>query len=233
MGCQALQWSRGRFVNGDGYTSTGQGFTGSHMYVYCGNDPVNRCDPSGTAWVYNGVTYNYDGSMADFRRAEQGLSPLAYERATTPTPNSGGGTYVTKSQANTQVGTVTAKKTSTYVPGNKINDLKAGKYDKGVAGLGPAFGGAAAGAVLAAIPAKGPTAFLGPTGVAISCLEAWSAFYDWATSTQELNTLNRAINNNTGVVYITITVDTGRGVQSSTIVQEWDNYPYVIGEKVQ
>ena len=40
----------GRFINADGYVSTGQGFSGHNMFVYCGNNPVNRVDPSGLFW---------------------------------------------------------------------------------------------------------------------------------------------------------------------------------------
>lgn len=41
----------GRFINADGYVSTGQGLQGNNMYAYCGNNPINRSDPSGTFWV--------------------------------------------------------------------------------------------------------------------------------------------------------------------------------------
>ena len=37
----------GRFINADGYTSTGQGFTGNNMFAYCGNNPVCRSDYGG------------------------------------------------------------------------------------------------------------------------------------------------------------------------------------------
>ena len=40
----------GRFINADDYPSTGQGLTGNNMCAYCGNDPVNRNDESGTLW---------------------------------------------------------------------------------------------------------------------------------------------------------------------------------------
>ena len=40
----------GRFLNADGYVSTGQDVTGYNMFAYCGNNPVNRCDPSGMFW---------------------------------------------------------------------------------------------------------------------------------------------------------------------------------------
>jgi len=40
----------GRFINGDGYVSTGQGVLGNNMFAYCGNNPVNRADPTGMFW---------------------------------------------------------------------------------------------------------------------------------------------------------------------------------------
>ncbi len=39
-----------RFINADSYVSTGQGLTGYNMFAYCGNNPVNRIDPSGEVW---------------------------------------------------------------------------------------------------------------------------------------------------------------------------------------
>ena len=41
----------GRFINADGYVSTSQELTGYNMLAYCGNNPVNRKDPSGEFWV--------------------------------------------------------------------------------------------------------------------------------------------------------------------------------------
>ena len=41
----------GRFINADNYPTTGQGFTGNNMYVYCGNNPVSRIDESGYFWL--------------------------------------------------------------------------------------------------------------------------------------------------------------------------------------
>ena len=70
-----------RMLNCDYILNIHQGLNGANAFVYCGNDPINRCDPNGAAWIYNGVEYKYDGSIADFHRAENGLSPLAYQLA--------------------------------------------------------------------------------------------------------------------------------------------------------
>ena len=43
-----------RFVNADGYVSTGQGITGNNMFAYCNNNPVMYSDPAGyclKAWA--------------------------------------------------------------------------------------------------------------------------------------------------------------------------------------
>lgn len=40
----------GRWINADGYVSKGQGILGNNMFAYCGNNPVNRVDPTGHFW---------------------------------------------------------------------------------------------------------------------------------------------------------------------------------------
>ena len=40
----------GRFLNADGYVSTGQDLTGNNMFVYCSNNPVFKLDSSGMFW---------------------------------------------------------------------------------------------------------------------------------------------------------------------------------------
>ena len=45
-----------RFVNGDGYCSTGQGFNGLNMFAYCNNNPVVYCDTTGTSQTYTVLT---------------------------------------------------------------------------------------------------------------------------------------------------------------------------------
>lgn len=39
----------GRFINADSQLATGD-FTGLNLFAYCGNNPVNRTDPTGDAW---------------------------------------------------------------------------------------------------------------------------------------------------------------------------------------
>ena len=40
----------GRWISPDKFVSTGQGLTSYNMYAYCGNNPVNRIDPTGEFW---------------------------------------------------------------------------------------------------------------------------------------------------------------------------------------
>jgi len=40
----------GRWINADGFVSTGQGVLGYNMFAYCGNNPVSRVDPTGQFW---------------------------------------------------------------------------------------------------------------------------------------------------------------------------------------
>ena len=40
-----------RFINADGYVSTGQGILGNNMFAYCNNNPVSRKDTSGQGWI--------------------------------------------------------------------------------------------------------------------------------------------------------------------------------------
>jgi len=37
----------GRFINADGYASTGQGILGNNMFAYCNNNPIMYSDPNG------------------------------------------------------------------------------------------------------------------------------------------------------------------------------------------
>ena len=48
-----------RFINADGYVSTGQGILGYNMYAYCNNNPVMYSDPSGMVpkWLSPVLTF--------------------------------------------------------------------------------------------------------------------------------------------------------------------------------
>ena len=52
----------GRFINADGYVSTGQGLTGYNMFAYCGNNPTNAFDPMGM-WT---ITFSIGVDMTFF-----------------------------------------------------------------------------------------------------------------------------------------------------------------------
>ncbi len=58
-----------RFVNYDGYASTGQGLVGYNMFAYCNNNPVIYADPTGNRPIwerkYGGVTMYTDGGSGD------------------------------------------------------------------------------------------------------------------------------------------------------------------------
>ena len=49
----------GRFLNADALVATGQGLLGNNMFAYCGNDPVNKADPTGCAFV--NIDWDFDG----------------------------------------------------------------------------------------------------------------------------------------------------------------------------
>ena len=54
--CYNPEW--GRFLNADGFVSTGQGLIGTNMFAYCDNNPVMFADPSGyCSWCGN-PSYN-------------------------------------------------------------------------------------------------------------------------------------------------------------------------------
>ena len=54
----------GRFLTRDSYTGEEDEPLSLHLYTYCGNDSVNRIDPSGNVnIVVSGGIYNRDKKM--------------------------------------------------------------------------------------------------------------------------------------------------------------------------
>ena len=51
-----------RFVNADGYASTGQGFLGWNMFAYCSDNPINCIDSTGRAWWGNNTVMISDAT---------------------------------------------------------------------------------------------------------------------------------------------------------------------------
>ena len=41
----------GRWINSDNMITTGSDLAGLNLFAYCGNNPVNRVDPSGRFWI--------------------------------------------------------------------------------------------------------------------------------------------------------------------------------------
>ena len=65
----------GRWINADGYVSTGQDIIGYNMFAYCGNNPVIREDSTGQFWINTStVTADVTVCMADIL----GCAPKPY-----------------------------------------------------------------------------------------------------------------------------------------------------------
>lgn len=61
-----------RFINADGYVSTGQGLLSHNMFAYCENNPINRADPSGQFWgiaigvaLFVGIVASFSGCSSN------------------------------------------------------------------------------------------------------------------------------------------------------------------------
>ena len=65
---------RCRFLNADGYISTGQGILESNMFAYCGNNPIIRADYIGQLW--NEVLGFFRTAAAEIEKAVASIAPV-------------------------------------------------------------------------------------------------------------------------------------------------------------
>ena len=70
----------GRFINADGYISTGTGFISYNMYAYCNNNPIVAYDPTGeepiTIWLIiaaAAVIGGIIGGVTAYNEGERGM----------------------------------------------------------------------------------------------------------------------------------------------------------------
>ena len=64
----------GRFINADGYVSTGQDVLGNNMFVYCGNNSISRLDPSGQ--FFQEIVEFFKTAIVQTSNAMRGLAPV-------------------------------------------------------------------------------------------------------------------------------------------------------------
>ena len=77
----------GRFINADGYVSTGQGTVGNNMFTYCGNNPQSRADPRGCFWkeiggFFKGVARKFVRSIKSFFGVRKSTTIVEKEETT-------------------------------------------------------------------------------------------------------------------------------------------------------
>ena len=191
-------------------------------------------DFGGTSWILNGVTYCYDGSIADFRRAEQGLPPLAYEEAVAaqsnniqsgnkqilPEGGSMGGGVITEAK-----GVQTKTDKITYIPPDEVKDMykRTNSYVENAVSTGVAlydmYKGSAA------------------TGITILFFEVTLELKDEAQYRYLCSAIEQAVSNGNGLVVLQHPyVDdpraaAGNGLSCDWYV-EWDGqfgkYPYAV-----
>lgn len=81
-----------RFINADGYVSTGQGILGHNMFAYCGNNPVMRIDPNGEGWILAivlvGILVLSLTNCSKNEEAQKVTTEELYNNKTTITPSS-------------------------------------------------------------------------------------------------------------------------------------------------
>ena len=67
-----------RFINADGYASTGQGITGYNMFSYCNDNPISLCDSDGTVPLRNTMTMMTDGGglIPTYKKVDRTITNL-------------------------------------------------------------------------------------------------------------------------------------------------------------
>lgn len=74
-----------RYINPDGYVFTGQDMQSGNMFAYCGNQPVNRFDNTGSMWL-DAAGGGGDGSnsnkAAHERIRKETIAKMKYNRST-------------------------------------------------------------------------------------------------------------------------------------------------------
>ena len=111
----------GRFINADGYVSTGQDILGYNMFAYCGNNPINRKDPTGqfgiTALIVTAVVAVCTVTLSGCS-AKPDPAPLPYKTADEAAMAFANSTYSSSSYIRHEYGTViyssTTNGTTTY-----------------------------------------------------------------------------------------------------------------------
>ena len=81
----------GRFLNADGYVSTGQGNLSANMFAYCENNPVNCFDPDGRMILsFSFIAIIYEKLMACIATAAVAISAaIAAQKAIDAVSSSG------------------------------------------------------------------------------------------------------------------------------------------------
>ena len=82
----------GRFINADGFTSTGQGLLGNNMFAYCGNNPISRYDPAGKRY-FEASPYYSSGESNSFSPQPNAPAMSAEEVVRQELRTSGHSTY--------------------------------------------------------------------------------------------------------------------------------------------